>query len=206
MAYIPNLPIPRTGGLGGSPSVMGGGTGGGANPSFLSRASQFMQNPWLLAGLGGLGGLMAWRNAPSERDVAGQKMGFSMQQMMKIPGLAAAFRDFMIRGSGAQQSNLIGASNQFQQGLSRRLSETGLGGTGLAGMVGSMGQSMLGRSMADMYGGYNMAGFGMANQNVMQALQQALAGWQQPGTQDAILGALLGAGGRLSDRVLFPRA
>jgi hypothetical protein len=131
-----------------------------------------------------------------------QRMNFIIQNLNKIPGLAAAFRQYMMRGAGGEQANLIGASNRFQSGLRRNLAGTGLGYSGVGALASSMGSSILGQSMADWHQRYNLGSFNLANQDVMQGLQMSMT---DDDMRNRIIGGVIGTGGGLLDRALFPR-
>lgn len=187
-----------------------GSTGGGGGIDWmklLSGAGNFAGGPWGKAlGILGAGGLGMWganRFAPSQMDMARQKMRFFQAGLQGVPGLAGMYRNALMQGSGAEQQNLIGASNQFQSGLRRRLSETGLGGSALAGLTGAMGQSMLGRNMANMYQRYSLGSMDMANQATLQGLLASLQG--NDDMRNRIMGGVLGTTGDVLNRTLFPR-
>lgn len=158
--------------------------------------------PWGALAGGAIGAGMAIRKAPSALDISRQRMKFIMENMNKIPGLAAAFRQYMVQGSGGEQGNLVGASNAFTSGLRSRLASSGLGTSGMGALSGAMGQSMLGQGMANMYQKYNLAGFDMANNDIMGGLQMSMGADDM---KNRVIGGVVDAGGRMLDRVLYPR-
>jgi hypothetical protein len=135
-------------------------------------------------------------------DLSQQRMKFFIQNMSRIPGLAAAFRQYMMQGSGGELGNLIGSSNAFKSGLQGRINSAGLGLSGLGAIKGAMGDTLLGQSVANWKQNYNMGAFNMANQNVMGAAGQSLT---SDDMRNRVIGGLFGTGSDMMSRALFPR-
>ena len=157
---------------------------------------------WGLLGAGAIGSAIGIAKAPSAMELSRQRMKFFMENMQKIPGLADQFRNYLLRASGNQQANILGASQQYGNTMRRNIIGAGLQNTPLAGLINSMAASRLGQGMADMYGNYNQMGFQTANSNIMDASRASLT---DEDMRNRMIGAAVGAGGNLLDRTLFPR-
>lgn len=182
-----------------------GGAGGGGFLGGLGGLAGLAGGPWGMAaslGLGALGAGIGIAKAPDAMALSRKRMDFFMQQMGKIPGLADQFRNYLMRGSGNQQANLVGSSQAYGDTMRRSLVGAGLGNTPLAGLVQSMAASRLGQGMSDLYGGYNLAGFQTANDNVMNAASRSLT---DDDMRNRMIGAVVGSGGSMLDKMLFPR-
>jgi hypothetical protein len=162
--------------------------------------------PWGLGlqGAGLLAGGIIAHNQPSEQDLLKQRGQYLMSLFQKYPQLHQMFLSSLMRGSGGQQANILGASNAFKSGLSQRLVGNGLTGSGIGAITGSLGDSMTGLNMANLFGNLNSQAGNMANQGINNMVG-TLGGARFGNPNSDAWGSVLKGFGDMTKNALYPR-